>query len=116
MGNWSNKTDEACRAITSEYNQEVTSLANEVRERVKAGDDVGDVVHELVDGHAWVIYTYSNWLVTLASNSDPFEYLSDMGTTEFSPALLAYACLYQDVSEEVARLDDSEPSDEEDES
>ena len=111
MGQWSDKVNEAMQCLSGEYEREITSLAKDVAERVKGGDEVGDAIHSAVDDHQWVIYTYSNWLVCAASRSDPFDYLSDMGIDKPTSAQLAYACMYQDLSDEVERIGDDTEED-----
>jgi len=98
-----------------QYEQEVTSLAKEAAERIRAGDEQSDVVHELCDGHQWVIYTYYNYQVMQLSRQDAFELAKDVFGTEglTSSAVGAYLCLEADVNEALSIMDLEASEDEE---
>ena len=90
----------------SEYAEEITALARSLEEQCQeSGSDVSDVLHEMIDGHQWVIYTHLAREVLLHSDNDceifdvvgPVE-VSDWGTL-FSQA--AYFAMVSDVSGEI---------------
>jgi len=84
-----------------EYHEEVKSIARCVKEEAaKYGQDIYDVLHETVDGHEWVIYTYkARALANLVGNPDAWK---DFGG-EFSDEGRAYAGLMEDIQEELNR-------------
>jgi hypothetical protein len=89
-----------------EYHQEIESLAKEAAARIKAGDDQGDVVHELVDGHQWVIYTSHNYEVMSQSPTDPWEASDEVfGTPPTSAAVAAFLCMEADLNDRLSRMD-----------
>lgn len=59
------------------YWDSVESLADEVIEREKAGDDANDALHEAVDGTSWVIYTHESHAVMEHTRNS--EYGTDNG-------------------------------------
>lgn len=98
--------DEAMRVLRKEYYDGVRGLAQEVASRVKDGDDENDVLHEVVDGSYWVIYTHANFQVLMCSDHHD-AYSEDFGEPPVSGndinwAALAYAAMARDVSEQVA--------------
>lgn len=97
--------DEAMRVLRKEYYDGVRGLAQEVASRVKDGDDENDVLHEVVDGSYWVIYTHANFQVLMCSDHHD-AYSEDFGEPPVSGdtinwAALAYAAMARDVSEQV---------------
>lgn len=97
--------DEAMRVLRKEYYDGVRGLAQEVASRVKDGDDENDVLHEVVDGSYWVIYTHANFQVLMCSDHHD-AYSEDFGEPPVSDntinwAALAYAAMARDVSEQV---------------
>ena len=88
-----------------EYWNDVRLYAEEAQERAKDEDaEVSDVLHEIVDGSSWVIYTYANKRVLDYSPNED-AYAEDFGTDGMVKggginwAGLAYAALYRDVSD-----------------
>lgn len=67
------------------YRRNVEDLAREalVQLKERPGEDLYDIVHELVDGSEWVIYTYRAHHVVLFS--DNANYGIDEGLVELSP-------------------------------
>ena len=97
--------DDAMRVLRKEYYDGVRGLAQEVASRVKDGEDYSDVLHEVVDGSYWVIYTHANFQVLMCSDHHD-AYSEDFGEPPVSGndinwAALAYAAMARDVSEQV---------------
>lgn len=97
--------DDAMRVLRAEYYQGVRSIAQDVIERVKEGEEESDVIHEAVDGSYWVIYTHANFQVLMCSDHHD-AYSEDFGEPPVSDgdinwAALAYATMARDVSEQV---------------
>lgn len=97
--------EDAMRVLRKEYYDGVRSLAQEVAERVKEGQEQGDVIHEVVDGSYWIIYTHANFQVLMCSDHHD-AYSEDFGEppvsgSDINWAALAYAAMARDVSEQV---------------
>ena len=89
-----------------EYQKEVQELAESIKTECREyGRDVSDALHETIDGHQWVIYTYFNFQVLQHSENDGYaleNFGTDCALTEsgaLNTAALAYGALYGDVSE-----------------
>lgn len=99
--------DDAMRVLRKEYYDGVRGLAEEVASRVKDdGEEESDVIHEVVDGSYWVIYTHANFQVLMCSDHHD-AYSEDFGEAPVSGdtidwAALAYAAVARDVSEQVS--------------
>jgi hypothetical protein len=99
--------DDAMRVLRAEYYQGVRDLAKEVAERVKdEGGDQHDILHEVVDGSYWVIYTHANFQVLMCSDHHD-AYSEEFGEAPVSGAdvnwaALAYAALARDVGDQVS--------------
>ena len=110
---------------SSEYHREISDLAESLySEALEQNDNDHDLaisaiydhhLPELVDGHQWVIYTYSNELVErFSANAEAFRefydnesigaIVSDRGLEALKP-IIAYFAMYQDISD---RLNDLE--------
>jgi len=108
-----------------EYHREISELADNLySEALEQNDNDHDMaveaihdqlLHELVDGHQWVIYTYSNELVErFSDNAEAFKdvydnesigaLVADQGLEALRP-IIAYFAMYQDISD---RLNDLE--------
>jgi hypothetical protein len=106
-----------------EYHREIKDLADSLyTEALDQNDNDHDLaveaihdqlLHELVDGHQWVIYTYSSELVErFSDNTEAFKdvydnesigaLVADQGLDAVKP-IIAYFAMYQDVSD---RLND----------
>lgn len=88
-----------------EYWREVKSLAKQAKKEKRAGYDPTDIVHELVDGHQWIIYTAYNPFVLIHSQNEDALFDS-MGSSEFESysdamAKMAYFALEADVMNEL---------------
>ena len=101
-------------ATQREYWAHVRDLAREIITESKEYDrDIDDVMHEYIDGDAWVIYTFRAQKV-IEYSPNACEYFDNMGPVEvrdwtslFTAA--AYFALRADVYEAIAELaDDSE--------
>jgi hypothetical protein len=90
----------------SEYFSEVNAIAeNIVRECEGDEDACTDRVHEDVDGHRWIIYTYYN-LQVLTHSSHEDAYFEDFGALSadsFSDAVqkMAFAAMHSDVQDAI---------------
>lgn len=92
------------------YRAHVSSLADDVEQRVKDGEeDVSDILHELCDQDYWVIYyAAARKAVEYSGNEDAaFEECKDLGGLEGIDSLddlypkLAYFCILTDVRDEL---------------
>lgn len=104
-----------------EYWDEVRNLAKEAHDMVVEDEtrDLGDMIHELVDGHEWVIYTAYNFdvLKHTESDSEIEDLFGDEKVGDGWHALLgkaAYAALAGDVRAQADAISD-EDGDESDE-
>jgi len=96
----------------SEYWKEVTSIAKGVLEEAavnRQGSDTSDLLHEAIDGHQWIIYTWAYPYVLIHSRSED-AFFDQMGATEATSyqqimQLMAFYALYQDVAEEISELE-----------
>jgi len=92
----------------SEYWKEVTAIAKSVLEEAEGGD-THDLLHEAIDAHQWIIYTWAYPYVLIhSSNEDAF--FDQMGATEATSyqqimQMMAFYALYQDVAEEISELE-----------
>ena len=110
---------------STEYHQEISDLADSLySEALWQNDNDHDdaveaihdrLLHELVDGHQWVIYTYSNELVEqFSANAEAFKdvydnesigaLVADQGLVGLKP-IIAYFAMYQDLSEAISELE-----------
>ena len=108
-----------------EYHREISDLADNLySEALEQNDNDHDLaveaihdqlLHELVDGHQWVIYTYSNELVErFSDNAEAFKdvydnesigaIVSDRGLDAVKP-IIAYFAMYQDISDRLNELE-----------
>ena len=108
-----------------EYHREISELADNLySEALEQNDNDHDMaveaihdqlLHELVDGHQWVIYTYSNELVErFSDNAEAFKdvydnesigaIVADQGLDAIKP-IIAYFAMYQDISDRLNELE-----------
>ena len=108
-----------------EYNKEVNDLAYDLYDEAleqndndheSAMDAISDnLLHELVDGHQWIIYTFSNELVARFSDNDEAyldcydnesigQLVSDKGLDAVKP-IIAYFAMYQDIFDSIYELE-----------
>lgn len=108
----------------NEYHAEISDLASDLydealeqndKDHEAAMDAITDnLLHELVDGHQWIIYTYSNELVARFSDNDEAyldcydnesigKIVADNGFHAVKP-IIAYFAMHQDILNEIYRL------------
>lgn len=109
---------------STEYYREISDLADDLySEALEQNDNDHDMaieaihdhlLHELVDGHQWVIYTYSNELVEqFSANAEAFKdyygnesigaIVADQGLDALKP-IIAYFAMYQDIIDHLNEL------------
>ena len=109
---------------STEYYREISDLAESLySEALEQNDNDHDMtieaIHdrllpETVDGHQWVIYTYSNELVEqFSANAEAFKdcydnesigaLVADQGLDALKP-IIAYFAMYQDISDHLNEL------------
>ena len=109
---------------STEYYREISDLAESLySEALEQNDNDHDMtieaIHdrllpETVDGHQWVIYTYSNELVErFSANAEAFKdcydnesigaLVADQGLDALKP-IIAYFAMYQDISDRLNEL------------
>ena len=104
---------EICELAANLYSEALEQNDNDHNLAVEAIHD--HLLHELVDGHQWVIYTYSSELVErFSDNGEAFmdvydnesigALVADQGLDALKP-IIAYFAMYQDISD---RLNDLE--------
>lgn len=106
--------EDAMRVLRAEYYDGVRGIAESVAARVKEGQEESEVIHEVVDGSHWVIYTHANFQVLMCSDHHD-AYSEEYGEPAVSGndinwAALAYAAMARDVSEQVgaeSRVDEA---------
>jgi hypothetical protein len=97
--------DAISRAI-GEYREEIARLvaaALDPQELENYGaEDAWDYLHTVIDGHAWVTYTFLAKCAVLVSDSDPDP--EDYGYSSGWPSVEvhAYACMMSDCLEGIA--------------
>lgn len=97
-------TEEATRVLQHEHHEECRSLAREAHKESKArGEDIHDILHEMIDGHEWIIYTWkAQRVLWLSDNSDAMhEETGERGTWE----QMAYFALVADVRSYLDAMD-----------
>ena len=109
---------------STEYYREINDLADDLysvaldqkdNDHDMAVEAIHDhLLHETVDGHQWVIYTYSNELVErFSANAEAFKdcydnesigaLVVDQGLDALKP-IIAYFAMYQDISDRLNEL------------
>ena len=110
---------------STEYYREINDLVDNLysealdqndNDHESAMDAISDnLLHELVDGHQWIIYTYSNELVARFSDNDEAyldcydnesigQLVSDKGLDAVKP-IIAYFAMYQDIISAIYELE-----------
>ena len=110
---------------SSEYHQEISDIADSLySEALWQNDNDHDLaveaihdrlLNEIVDGHQWVIYTYSNGLIErFSDNANAFKdaydnesigaLVADQGLDAVKP-IIAYFAMYQDISDRLNELE-----------
>jgi hypothetical protein len=91
----------------SEYVDECKAIARTITKECEGDEDrIQDKLHEEIDGHQWIIYTYYNLQVLTHSDNDGayFDNFGPLEAKDFSDAVLkmAFAAFYQDVQERLS--------------
>jgi hypothetical protein len=105
---WDNLS-EALRPLRQEYHEQIRTIARDVTSEVATAREEGrynvvleDLLHEWVDSHEWVIYTYKAQLVSLISDADPeamgWEVSGEWGHPSLKHEVRAFECIKHDVS------------------
>ena len=110
---------------SSEYHREISDLAESLySEALEQNDNDHDaavdaiqdhLLHETVDGHQWIIYTYCNELIEqFSANAEAFKDIYDnesigalvaeRGLDGLKP-IIAYFAMYQDMSDHLNELE-----------
>ena len=110
---------------STEYYREISDLADDLySELLEQNDNDHDLaveaihdslLHEVVDSHQWIIYTYSNELVEqFSDNAEAFKdvydnesigaIVADRGLEALKP-IIAYFAMYQDISDRLNELE-----------
>ena len=100
---WDDLDNHSLNDIRREYYEEVSSLAKEIVKDAKERDeDVSDVMHEWVDGHEWIIYTYKAKYVCMASRNDDAyeEHFGHLESQKVEDSAKAYCAMEQDIWEQ----------------
>ena len=105
-----------------EYYAEIQELADDLvsdcrNGDIESSDDLSDRVHEMVDGHEWIIYTGYAQEVVVISDNDGYSvenFGADCIVTDgcIDWSVLAYGAMYADLWEALYVVDDFEPYDE----
>lgn len=89
-----------------QYANECSDIARELVDECNADEEqMQDRLHETIDGHQWIIYTFHNMQVLQHSKNED-AYFDDFGTLtaeSFSDAMvkMAFAAFMRDVQEEI---------------
>lgn len=79
-----------------DLSEEQTKAMNEAG--YPEGTDAEDWLHEVVDGHEWVIYTWKARCVAVASDQDTAELCLEIGIEGIpTPEQVAFLCIEADV-------------------
>jgi hypothetical protein len=88
------KLDAALRVVRQWYFDEIRAIVEEAK--TKGEDEVEDYLHETIDGHEFVIYTYKARLVMICTDHpDAFE--EEMGDKPETVEQAAYGAMMADV-------------------
>lgn len=93
------------RPARIEYREEIRALAAEaIRECNGDREAIDEWLHESIDSHEWVIYTFKAQFVALVCECDAFDALYDATGSGFgSRESLAYRAMLTDARTEVDR-------------
>jgi hypothetical protein len=99
------------------YAQEVQDLARQIRDEAREyRRDVEDVIHETIDSHGWVIYTYK--AIQVMQHTDHDDAIEEYGEISMEGgwsglvSRAAYAALAADVRDAIAELEEEEEEEE----
>lgn len=95
-----------------QYWDEVAALAKSVEKEAKeneSGADIHDLLHQAIDGHEWVIYTWAHpWVLIHSDNEDAlFEQMGEQKAESYSQIMqqMTYFAMYEDVGQRIERDD-----------
>jgi hypothetical protein len=100
-----------------EYTAEIRNIAQKQlpEEFREAGDDtdpdefISERLHEIIDGHKWIIYTYYNSQVLTHTDNDGayFDDMGDLAADNYSAAVMpmAFYAMRQDVVDRIRPSD-----------
>jgi len=95
-----------------QYWKEVDDLAKQIAEEARAEGDRDRVLHETIDGHEWIIYTWAYpWVLMHSRNEDAlFEQLGPQEAESYSDIMrsMAFWALREDVANELAGIEEPE--------
>ncbi len=91
----------------AEYWKEVRAMAKGVKRQAKERDeDEYDVLHEMVDGHEWIIYTWAYpWVLIQSANEDAlFDEMGPTEATDYAQIMgqMAFMAFRADIAEELS--------------
>lgn len=89
-----------------EYWREVAAIAREAKKRARSEhQDIQDILHEMIDGHEWIIYTWANPYVLIHSRNEDalFDSMGETVAKSYSEIMqqMAYFALETDVQNEI---------------
>lgn len=85
-----------------EYHAEIRNLAREALAIPEKDRD--EWIHQTIDGHEWVIYTFKARCVLIATDN-PDAYMEDFGEPPPTVEAQAYAAMMRDVREAIERAE-----------
>lgn len=103
------------------YDAIISGMVEDLKERVKEGQDVFEAAHELVDGSEYVIYTKHHYKILDICDVDPAKVVSEFGIEfdrDFDGAIAqtVFGCLYRDMMDEYHdTIEDEEDEEDEEE-
>ena len=101
---------ETARPLIAAYDNEIRSLASEYLKEPESDRD--DWLHETIDGHSFVIYTWKARCVLICTDN-PDAYEEDFGDKPGTVEAAAYAAMMRDVREMADSLADSDTGEDE---
>jgi len=107
----------------SDYRDEIEGLARDARiEAREYNREIADVIHEMVDGHSWIIYSkHHPFVLGHSENADAGSEYGDLNNvlrTRGAEGLLGFmacAAMIADVEQAALRLEDEDEDEDEDE-
>ena len=96
--------NETFRPWRQEYYTEIRALADEYQKQPEESRE--DWLHEAIDGHEFVIYTYKARCVLVATDN-PTAWEDEFGERSSGPEQEAYAAMMADVHAAAGRLGDA---------
>jgi hypothetical protein len=109
------RIEDAHQVLRADYWQDVREAAEELKDRLQAGEfgdreEFQDALHETVDGHQRVIFTFEAQQCLLYSDNDG-AYFEDFGSEgvvkdgQINWSALAYAAFERDIIEHLDAID-----------